>query len=248
MNYFGDNKWLVFVLPGFLALFVASFISDFPQVRDVQLPIIYVALTVLSVAVPFLVVHGYGKWRGFSYTPDQLVRSPPMVSAIFLCSLILGFLFGVAHTTDYVSRALRSVFGKDVVLTASQSDALHVLLKNAYNDKFLDGNPYIKSGTNRYARIYSSDKRNVYEGVVTAFFESTERPQVYLSPACVVERGNATAINGPGAWLNLDKVSDIQFIDAKCSPCAEQIAVSAGVAKDWQCPFKTASPDRLAAH
>ncbi|ANL68585.1 hypothetical protein AMC82_PC00021 (plasmid) [Rhizobium phaseoli] len=238
MNYFGDKKWLVFVLPGFFALFVASFISDFPQIRDAQLPIVYVALTVLSVAVPFLAAHLYGRWKGQTYTLDSLLTSPSMISSIFLCSLILGFLFGVAHTTDYVSRGLRSLFGKDIILTASQSDALHYLLKNSYNENFLDGNPYIKSISNRYARIYSGDKRNVYEGVVASFFESTESPQAYLSPACLISNDRAFPINGPGVWLNLDKVADIQFIDARCSICAEQVALAAGQTKNWQCPFE----------
>jgi len=239
MSFLGDNRWLVIVLPGFIALFVASFISDFPEVRDTQLPIVYIALTALSVAVPFFVVHLYGKAKGVPYSIDSLIRSPLVVSSIFACSLVLGFLFGVAHATDYISRGLRSFFGKDLILTPSHSDVLHFLMKTSYSNKFMDGHPYIKTSANRYARIYSSDSRNVYEGVITSYFNSTETAQVYLSPACLLTTDAVTPINGPGAWMNMDKVSDIQFIDARCSVCAEQVALTSGRPKDWVCPFTT---------
>ena len=42
-------------------LFVAGFISDFPEVRDTELPIVYVALTALSVAIPLGILHLYGR-------------------------------------------------------------------------------------------------------------------------------------------------------------------------------------------
>ncbi|WP_455270916.1 hypothetical protein [Rhizobium herbae] len=136
MNFLGDNRWLVFILPGFIALFVASFISDFPEVRESQLPIIYIALTALSVSIPLAVVHAYGVIFKVPYTWNDIIRSPYVLLGILASSIVLGFLFGVAHTTDYVSRGLRGIFGRDIVLTSSHSDPLHQVLKNSYNENF----------------------------------------------------------------------------------------------------------------
>lgn len=242
MKVFGDQGWLVFVLPGFIALFTAGFISDFPQIRDAQLPIIYIALTVLSVSVPFSCIHIYGRLKGKQYYIDSLIRSPSVVALIFLCSVILGFLFGIAHTTDYVSRGLRSVFGKDIILTSSHSELIKVLFKNSYNEKFFDGQPHIsddlKKFRNRYARFRFSKGRSTYEGVVSDFFGSVDKPQVYLSPACIIGPRGVRVVKGPGVWLNLDEVSDIQFIYSVCSECAMALEIAAGQAVHQLCPFK----------
>lgn len=238
MNYFGDNRWLVFILPGFVSLFVASFISDFPDIRDSQLPVVYVALTALSIILPIAVFHAAGVVRGVSYQFEKLVYNPYFVSLVFLVSLLLGLFFGIAHTTDYISRGLRYYFGRDIILTSSKSDPFHVLLKNIYNEKFMDGHPYIRMDeTNRYSRIEFSDKGTSYEGVVTAFSESKEKPQLYLSPACIVQGKAVVPIKGPGVWLNLERVSSIQFINSKCSECAAATAVVSGRIPNQTCPF-----------
>ncbi|UVK38742.1 hypothetical protein LHFGNBLO_000020 [Mesorhizobium sp. AR10] len=246
MNFLGDQRWLIYVLPGFIALFVASFISDFPQIRDSQLPIVYIALTAMSVAIPLLAVHIYGKLRGIPFEFDSTIRSPMVLSAIFFSSVVLGFVFGVAHTTDYVSRGLRGVFGKDIVLTSSHSELIKVLFKNAYNEKFTDGQPHLDSKykrnhTNRYAIFTFAGDRKSYEGVVAEFFGTNDKPQVYLSPACSIEKGDPIVVRGPGVWLNLEGLEDIQFVYSVCSKCASELELAAGNEPSKKCPFYNAS-------
>jgi hypothetical protein len=242
MNFLGDQKWLVYILPGFIALFVASFISDFPQIRDTQLPIVYIALTALSVAIPLLCVHIYGRLRKIPFDFDATIHSLSVLSAIFACSILFGFAFGIAHTTDYVSRGLRAVFGKDIILTSSHFELIKYLFKNAYNDKFPDGQPYIedrKQRTNRYA-LFNFRKelgRHSFEGVITEFFGSTDRPQVYLSPACQIDGGKVTLIQGPGVWLDLEGIDEVSFVYSSCSKCASEIAIAAGQTARKPCPF-----------
>ena len=240
MSILGEHRWIVFVLPGFIALFVASFISDFPEIRDSQLPIVYIALTLLSVAIPLLIVHIYGKVSRKGFLFGDIIRSPYIISSIFSCSVLLGFLFGVAHTTDYVSSGLRSVFGKDIILTSSHSELIKVLFRESYKDGFEDGQPHktLKvDSTNRYARFRFSQNRESYEGVITSYFGGDDLPQVYLSPACLVRKDDVAPINGPGVWLNLEKVEAIQFIYDVCSMCATQIEIAAGNEPSSSCPF-----------
>jgi hypothetical protein len=238
----------VYVLPGFVALFVAGFISDLPEVRDVQLPVVYIALTTLSVLLPLAVVHVYGRRSGYSFPLDGLATSPKFVASVFMFSLLLGILFGVANTTDYVSRLLRSVFGKNLIMVSSQSEPFSLLLKTAGQADFADehdGHPSknvpeeIQQFTTRYAR-FTFDKdgdATVYEGVVASFSERTERRQAYLTPACIIEGDTAIPIKGPGVWLNLEHIASVQFVYRSCSKCAAKLDQFANFKSELQCPF-----------
>ncbi|MDX8457281.1 hypothetical protein [Mesorhizobium humile] len=238
MNIFGENRWLVFVLPGFVALFVASFVSNLPEIPDSHLPIIYVALTTLSAVIPLGITHIYGIASGKKFELQSVLYSKYFVTSVFLCSLLLGLLFGIANSTDYFSAKLREVFGKDEILKASQSDLLSFLLKNAYNSKFVDGQPHVvDKDTNRYARIKLSNESFSYEGVVTQFSVDPDDTEIYLSPACTIKKGKATLIKGPGVWLNMKDSKEIQFIYSICSICAAQVEISAGLPAPDTCPF-----------
>ena len=63
MKFIKDGIWIYFI-PGFVAMFVAGFISDFPTIRDAQLPIVYVTLTFICVALSLIVTHFFLLIRG----------------------------------------------------------------------------------------------------------------------------------------------------------------------------------------
>jgi hypothetical protein len=229
MEFFGDKRWLVYVLPGFLALFVASFISDLPKISDAQLPITYIALTVLSVAIPIGVAHIYLRWRNESRTLSQVIQQPAVVSSTFVLSIIFGFLLGAFNNTDSVSEELRSVFGKDKVLTATHTGVLRYLFKKSQSPDLadLDGIPYLdrsfKEFRNRYMRFDFGSAHDSYEGVVTMYSGSDEKPQAFLSPVCVIKNGQVTPHIGTGIWLSLVKLENVQVLYNECSQCAAQI-------------------------
>lgn len=242
-KYFGDYSWLVYVLPGFLALFVASFISDFPRIRDSQLPIVYVALTTLSVFIPLGIWHFFGKLTGYSFTFDRLLRSAFFLSTVFLNSVVLGGAFGFAHNSDWVSNSLRSVFGKDTILVASHTELIKVLFRESYSDAFLrwDGQPHTNyESSNRYARIFIKDAPDgvAFEGVVTAYHGGSDNPQVWLSPACKMQGEVASAIAGPGVWLDIQNATEVRFLYDICSPCSLKLDELAGVTPPDICPLR----------
>lgn len=239
MNFSGGNKWLVFVLPGFIALFVAGFISDLPEIPDAHLPIIYAALTKLSTIIPLSVVHTYGVITKKSLEIGSIIYSKYIVASIFICAIFIGLLFGVAHSTDYLSEKLRSVFGETAILKSSQLELLYVMLKNAYNKKFVDAQPHVSNkDTNRYVRIIMPGNLKSYEGVVTQFSVGASERQIYLSPDCEVDGNTAELIHGPGVWLDVKNYNEIQFFYSVCSICAKQVEIAAGLKADFVCPFK----------
>ncbi len=241
-----DQKWIVYVLPGFLSLFIAGFISDFPQIRDVLIPFVYVALTAISVIVPLSITFLYSITFKKKFVLDELPRNVWFVSGVFVFSVVLGFGFGIAHSTDGVSNWLRHLLGKNTVLISSHTEPIRLLFREAYQDTFVkefDGIPkaYIPSKEkNIYVTIMygSLKKKDIAHGVVHSYHSHTESPQAYLSPACTEVNGSILPVAGPGLWVNLKHVQSVKFIYLSCSPCAEAIKLTTGhgnLKKD--CPF-----------
>ena len=230
----GDNRWIVFVLPGFLALFTAGFVSDFPQIRDVLIPFVYVALTAVSVSIPLLATHFLAVARGRRVYLGDLHRNVWFVTSTFAFSVLIGLLFGMAHSTDAVSHAMRSWFGKNIILVSSHTETLRLLFREAYQPDFVDeydGNPYIHDKErNVFVRLTygNTEDVRVSHGVVHSYFGRVERPQVYLSPACKEETGNVVPIEGPGLWVNLDNLIEVEFQYQGCSSCAAALKRESG--------------------
>ncbi|KZM50044.1 hypothetical protein [Labrenzia sp. OB1] len=242
-----DQKWIVYVLPGFLSLFVAGFVSDFPQIRDVLIPFVYVALTALSVIFPLAVTFVIAKISRRSIHLDELPSNGWFVTGVFLFSIVLGFVFGVAHSTDGVSNWLRQMLGKNVVLVSSHTEPVRLLLREAYQHDFVDefdGVPaaYIpKKERNIYTVVNygAGETAKIAHGVVHSYHSHTESPQAYLSPACTEESGKVTPIQGPGIWVNLTDVHSIEFVYQSCSSCAAAIKADTGNGElKSKCPFE----------
>jgi hypothetical protein len=234
MEFFGDKRWLVYVLPGFLALFVASFISDLPKISDAQLPITYIALTFLCVAIPLGVSHVSLRLRNEARSLTEVIQRPIVVMWTFILAVIFGYLFGALNNTDSVSAALRKVFGKNNVLTLTHTEPLHYLFKKSQSQQLaeLDGTPYLdasfKEFATRYMRFEFESDREIYEGVVTLYNASSEKQQAFLSPVCIIKNGQATLNEGTGIWLSLEKLKSIKVLYYECSPCAAKIESMAG--------------------
>lgn len=242
MSLFGEHRWLIFVLPGFFSLFVAMFISDLPEINDTRLPVVYIALTFVSVALPLGCLHLFGRITGKAYTIQSALRVPAFLAGVFVSSLVVGLLFGMANTTDVVSDYLRALFGNNLVTVSSHSELAQSLFQkiNTPAERFPDRQPHFQyADTNLYTRFVFKEGNNSYEGAVGQYSGRSEKQQqVYLSPACLVEKGIVTPVAGPGVWLNLTDVREIQFIYSVCSECALVVEQAAGKPVPRSCPFK----------
>ncbi len=241
MNIF-DRNILILGIPGFLALFSANFVSDIPTIRDSQLPFVYFVLSVLSLSVPLGVSFIIAKIRKKIFVLDVLIRNTYFLSSTLVLSIVVGFLFGVLHTTDAISESLRSVFGKDVVQIYSHNELVRELFSRAYRDDFPDGRlGFLPSSkfkhANLYVKISLNDGSVIYEGVVNKFFSGTDQPQAYLSPACEYSQAEMKIVQGPGVWINLTEATDIQFIDSRCSSCSTLHEKLRGRDGGKSCPY-----------
>lgn len=224
MNFL-DKRLYLFAVPGFIAYFSANFVSDMPNVRESQLPFIYFVLSVLSLLPPICVTFLVLRHRKLTVQFRDLMMNVKFVSITFVFSIVIGFGFGVLHTTDVMSAGLRSIFGKDIIPIFSHNELVRELFSRAYSNDFPDGRLEILPAkkfdhSNRYVRISLSGGKKSYEGVVEKFFSGADKPQVYISPACSVVGNNVEVIQGPGVWVNLTNSTDIQFLDGRCSACA----------------------------
>ncbi len=251
------NPYLLFLaVPGFVALFAANFVSDFPEIRDSQLPFVYFILSVFSLAPPMFVA-----WAWAKYTKTQLSLHSVLRSGVFILStsafaLVVGLIVGITHTTDILSRSLRAVIGQDIIPIYSHNELVRELFSRMSSEQFLDGRfsaarsdpwgilprkPF--NANNRYARIAMNDMEGAYEGVVVAYHSGTDTPQVYLSPACrIAKNDDLTVVQGAGVWLNLERAISVEIIDARCAPCATAHETLNGRVGGKHCPYDTYKP------
>ncbi len=243
---------LLLAIPGFIALFAANFVSDFPYIRDAHLPFVYFLLSVLSLAPPLCIAWGWLHVSRRSMTLKTLLRGAPFVISTAIFSLALGLGIGMLHTNDVVSNALRTVFGKNLVPIYSHDELVRELFSRMDSPQFLDGRfssgPSDSGGilprdpfgfsSNRYARISLQNVNVYYEGKVIAFHSGTDTPQVYLSPACRTDpKGDVSVVEGSGVWLSLESVNFIEIIDDVCSACATRHEELNGRVGGENCPY-----------
>ena len=158
-------------------------------------------------------------------------------------SIGLGLVAGVLYTTDQVSTTLRNKFGAEIIPIASHGDLIGELFIRSYgkggtNKEMWDGRPHFRDNTSsHYIKITFQDEPLAYEGVAEKWSGRNSNPQVYLSPACEIVDGTASPIYGPGIWVNLDGVRQIQFIEDVCSPCASKIEEIAGKTPSEKCKY-----------
>ena len=242
MKFISGGAWL-FLIPGFIAIFVAGFISDFPTIQEAQLAITYVTVSIFCAAVPLLVAQVILRNRGERVEMARLVRRPWFSFSLIMTSVIFGLLLGILHNTDRVSSLLQAIFGPELITIVSHGELRAELFGRSYgkggaNQTMWDGRPYFQHNTSsHYIRVVFRGEGRAYEGVAEKWSGRRNNPEVYLSPACEVEGESVTVIRGPGTWLSLDGVRQIQFIDDKCSLCASQIEIEAGKALKHRCCY-----------
>jgi len=237
-----DGAWL-FLVPGFVAIFVAGFISDFPTIQEAQLAITYVTVTIVCAAIPLAVAHVILRFRGERVELTRLVWRPWFSLLLFMTSVAFGFMLGFLHNTNRVSSALQTMFGPEIITIVSHGELRTELFSRSYgkggaNQRMWDGRPYLRHNTSSlYMRIIFRDEDRAYEGVAEKWSGRRSNPEVFLSPACEVEGESVTVIRGPGTWLSLEGVRQIQFIDDVCSPCATRIQIEEGATPANLCRY-----------
>ena len=243
MKFFHDGTWF-FLVPGFVALFVAGFISDFPTIGDAQLAVVYVTLTLVSGALPLLVFHMILRRRREQLEVAKIVWNPWFFCSVIVTAVVLGLVIGILYTTDRVSSSLRSIFGPQFIPVVSHSELMGELFTRAYGEGggtqgMWDGRPYFRHNTSsHYIRIMFQGESVALEGVAEKWSGRKSKPQVYLSPACEVVRTTVKLIKGPGVWVNLEGVRQIQFVDDVCSPCATALEILAKKTPSTDCPYR----------
>jgi len=134
------NPYIILLaVPGFIALFAANFVSDFPQIRDSQLPFVYFLLSVISLGPPFLFIWCWAKWTGVRIEFSQIIRNGAFLLSTILFSLGVGLSVGILHTTDVISHSLRSAFGRDIIPKYSHDELVREIFSRLSSERFPDG-------------------------------------------------------------------------------------------------------------
>lgn len=234
MHFLRSGGWF-FLVPGFVALFVAGLGSDFPVIRDAHLPIAYVVLTLVCSVPTVLASHFYFRITGKQKNLTELTRQPIFYGSILATAVLIGFGMSVTYSTNLIPSGLRSILGQTLVPLVSHRELTTELFQRSYGyqknveDRMWDGRPKkLKHYTSsHYLRVLFQGEDTILEGVAEKWTGKGAQLQLYLSPACEIVNEIALPIKGPGVWVELNGVQQIQFLDDVCSACANAVTAIA---------------------
>jgi hypothetical protein len=229
MDKLKENVSLVLMLlPGFLSLGVATYVSTIGEIPDIQYVVLALALTYLNVMITSLVWH---KRLGVQLpSPDADRWRLRFFMMLFGVSIITGLGFGSLYESDLAFRLVRSLFGQSAFIKETSQPQLQAILRRLNhgpypNDKRPPGMQY--AGT--WVRINITKDDPPVEGFPASWSSRAQSTQVFLSPACNMAGGKAQLVQGPGILVTSDKIASITLIDEDHSACWSEY--SAAVAK-----------------
>jgi hypothetical protein len=200
--------WVVFLLPGWVALMIAGMIADIAPSNDIYIVFASFVLSAVSYAIARAVLRLLGRFGNrqhsavgdaSSITPNGERKSdrpgdPPAVY-VFIAAGVLGLALGIGLESNMVYTGLRLLpFGLGGV-------------------KVGDG-----GNEQNYFRI-SVDDGSLYEGIISSYGITDEESDIYVSPACLVKMNGVFSVHSPGVIIFERNVHVIAIIDRRYSEC-----------------------------
>lgn len=219
MDKLKENISLVLMLlPGFLSLGVATYVSTIGEIPDIQYVVLALALTYLNVMITSLV------W------PQRLVAQLPSPDAdrwrprffmmLFGVSIFTGLGFGSLYESDLAFRLVRSLFGQSAFIKETSQPQLQAILRRLNRGTYPnDRRPPEMRYPRTWVRINITKDDPPIEGFPASWSSRAQSTQVFLSPACNMVGDNAQLVQGPGILVTSDKIASITLIDEDHSNC-----------------------------
>lgn len=223
--------WFLIILPGFLSLGLAQYISDIGDVSEFKLICFSLVLTFVNLAfgyVIYLPICKLGellKQRPKSETPlsPSISRHPRIFILIVLVVAILtGIIVGVAYENDALLKLLRGIPGTGMITKRSYQRPLTFLLALNRKGKLEEGRPEPMKTTEAWVKVRLKSGK-VFHGYPEFFSLRGENSEIFLSPACREITGHGCTkvveIEGPGILISEKEIEFIEFLDRPKSEC-----------------------------
>jgi hypothetical protein len=209
-------KFVAAFLPGFLGFGLACFLVDL-RLEDFWFAFIAIALSAFSFSIASLILPS--RQPSTEKTEDALSTAQTITT--FAIALIVGVLISVVYDRDWVYETAHWLPFVRTSKTSQQRPLLYILkqMKSCTTTRRLDKRGDLTGiPTETLLRATIKDYGTV-EGFVNIVPTALDPDEVFLSPACTIKGESATAIPGPGVFLQADKVLAFELVDATASKC-----------------------------
>jgi len=233
--------WIFLILPGFLSYTCASLIAPYGKPTDIEITAYSFAFTIINISISFPILVLLNKinslQRKIAFLPaignSMNVSNISFYFALLLTSLFTGIVAGIIVERDYFYKIAKIIPMLNIPIQDSIKHPIdRILLQNQtgisnYNSPNPDGRYYSSDkalGANQaYARVTLNDG-SVFEGWPLYFDSRRSNAQIYMSPACVLQKEengfDVWPIGGPGVTFYERDIRRVVFLDLRRTKCS----------------------------
>ncbi len=221
----------VLILPGFLSLGLAEYLSGIGDVGEFKLVCYSLVLTFVNLALAYVIytpIYKFGKL--FKKKQNSEISSLLSVSKhprlfiliVLVIAILTGIIIGVAYENDTLIKLLRGIPGTKMITKRSHQRPLTFLLALNRKGKLEEGRPKSMKTTEAWvkARLKSG---KVFHGYPEFFSMRGKTSEIFLSPACTEITGHGCTkvveFEGPGILIFEKDIEFIEFLDRPKSEC-----------------------------
>jgi hypothetical protein len=219
--------WFLMILPGFLSLALARYISQMGDMNEFQFTYYSLILSFVNLGASYL-IYRLWKWgKSKLRKPAPSAAPTPGLSTLFIMlvlaiSIIVGIFCGIAYENDWLIKVLRSTPGTGMMTKRGYQRPLTFLLALNRKGKLEEGRPQSMKVGEAWIRVVLKDGK-IFHGYPEFFSLSGNNAEIFLSPACkeITESGGGKVceVEGPGVLLFEKEIDFIEFLDRPKSEC-----------------------------
>lgn len=229
----GRMIWSFVLVPGLMTVGTARLVSNMPGMSEVELTIFLFLSALVNLGICFGFLHVRLRRTRKREALEAVIRRPSFVAAVCVVSVLNGVLLAAAYENGWINSAVRWVTYESLGLTkTTQHSTLHFLLRNIYDDTgvFPDHRQIDRQrddkGDLKTVRVLKVGLRGdgtMFLGYLAEWWTPSQVGEVYLSPACRGDGGAWAPIAGAGAFIRLDELASVEFLDEEAAQCARDL-------------------------
>jgi hypothetical protein len=221
---------MLLLLPGFLALGLATYVANLREYSDFELGAYSLALSLVIFALasflyrlPHAVARIFRKKR--QAQPEVALIPPPslpFIGLVLLISISMGLVIAYLYESDTVLKLLRESPGTGMTTKRSSARPMVFLFSLNRKGQLEDGRPAPLKVQEAWVRITLAGDRS-YSGYPEFFPFGEEESEIFLSPACM-DGETVSRHPGPGVLIREENIESIEFLDRGSSDCYREWA------------------------
>ncbi|MCP4384969.1 MAG: hypothetical protein GY798_26760 [Hyphomicrobiales bacterium] len=209
------------LIPGVVTIGIANLLGEVPVSSGVAQIVLLLFFSFVNIALSLGLTQLFLITTGRSVKLKSLEKNATFLTLVFLIAVLNGFILVLGYENAWLNRAAQKIVGpaSGLLTKRTNNPLLHDLLLNAHG-RFASF-PDLRNG-NRFppeqhktflVHAILKDSKFSIVGYSINWDGKDDVASIYLTPACIVQNENAEPVAGSGAYLSVENISYIQFVD-----------------------------------